>query len=116
MKSMLLELSNSFVVVEGIHDVSALRKLGIHAYTYEKVMRTSSGLPERALILTDNDRRGMEKAERLNGYLGEMGVSVDSTTGTRLLKMLNSTHVEDILKPVAQALEMEQNESKTRNW
>ncbi len=111
-ESMLSEMRKVYVVVEGKHDVAALKHLMVYAHTYEEAMRSGLPLPERVLIFTDNDRRGIEKAEKLSSFFTENGAIVDGTTGTRLLKILNSVHVEDILQPIAQVMEREKQKQK----
>ncbi len=102
------------VIVEGRHDVATLRQLQIHAQTYERVMRSGLPLPEHAILFMDNDRRGMEKAQRTGSLLKENGVKVDDFTGTRLLKILGVPHVEEILQPIKQAQEKATNRKATR--
>lgn len=114
LNGVLSTLSESFVVVEGRHDVAALRSLGIASHTYEQTMRSRARLPEIVHILTDGDRRGMEKAERLTSYLIERGVRPDLRTGTRLLKMVGAKHIEEIVQPVQQRLQTEDENNKTK--
>lgn len=104
-ESMLSEMRNANVVVEGIHDVAALEHLRIRAHTYEKAMRSGLPLPGHVILFMDDDRRGSERAERLGAFFAEKGFSVDEKTGTRLLRLLNTAHVEDMLQPLAHALE-----------
>ncbi len=102
----MLTLKSSFVIVEGKHDINALKHLGISAHTYESVMRSASMPTEKVVILMDLDRRGMEKAELASNALSSGNAPVDITTGRSFLKMLNTVHVEGILSPIQQLFEM----------
>lgn len=114
-ESIIAELQQQpLVVVEGRHDVETLRQLQIRAQTYERVMRSGLPLPERAALLTDNDRRGQQKAELAGSMLRENGVKVDDFTGTRLLKILGVPHVESILQPIREAQDRATNRKTTR--
>ncbi len=111
---LLSKMRSAYVIVEGRHDVAALHALGIDAHTYESTMRSFTMTCTSVLIFTDNDRRGREKAEKLSSFFAENGVAADTATGTRLLKILNSVHVEEILMPVVEATE-ENMAKKERN-
>ena len=114
-ESILSEMRNSYVVVEGRHDIAALEQLRIRANTYEKAMRSGLPLPEHVILFMDDDRRVAEKAERLGAHLAGNGASIDERSGTRLLRMLNTVHVQDMLQPISQALEIgEKTREKTR--
>ena len=102
---MMAELACSTVIVEGRHDVKALAGLGIAAVTEGSIAR--NGIPEgKVYLLTDNDRRGLERRERLYNKLLEMDkeIQIDTATGERLQKMLNITSIEQIRKPALDAV------------
>ena len=103
---MLLTFKSSFVIVEGKHDINALKQLGISAHTYESVMRSVYVPKEKVVILMDLDRRGIEKAELASNALSSVNLPVDITTGRSFLKMLNTVHVEGVLAPIEQLFEM----------
>ena len=105
-ESLLYQLKDSFVIVEGKHDVKALEFFGITAYTFEKIMRTVKFHESKAILLMDNDRRGIEKMELLSNKLSSEDVIIDNTTGRSLLKMLNAVHVEGIRAPIEQLFEI----------
>jgi 5S rRNA maturation endonuclease (ribonuclease M5) len=103
------ELREGVAVVEGKHDIKALRDLGISAFSYETVMRGRSGiLPgARLYILTDIDRRGVEKAEAAYAELSvaNASCSINRSKGVALLRMCNATSVEQIYRPVREIME-----------
>ncbi len=105
-ENMLLTFKSSFVIVEGKHDINALKQLGISAHTYESVMRSVYVPKEKVVILMDLDRRGIEKAELASNALSSVNLPVDITTGRSFLKMLNTVHVEGVLAPIEQLFEM----------
>ena len=102
---MMAELACSTVIVEGRHDVKALAKLGIPAVTEGSLVR-SAIIAGKVYLLMDNDRRGLERRERLYNRLLEMdkGISIDTTLGERLQKLLNITSIEQLCRPVQEAM------------
>ncbi len=104
---MLFRFKEGSVVVEGKHDAEALRKLGIASYTYECIMRGARPQQHNVFILTDADRRGLEKRERLLAVLSEEGYKADYRAGENMLSMLNSRCIEEIYSPAMQALDIE---------
>ena len=80
----------SAVIVEGIHDESALREAGVKSYM---IQFCSSGVPNFAfvdemvynykgmtvLILLDFDKEGTRMADRMSQELEERGVRVERT-------------------------------------
>ncbi len=109
LSTILFELKNGVVVVEGKHDVAVMERLGICTSTYERVMRGGLTVPEGAkvFILTDDDRRGSEKADAVSGFLsGSLGpCRLDRETGLRLLDLCNATSVEQVSKPIEKIME-----------
>ena len=102
---MIAELACSTVIVEGRHDVKALAKLGIAAVTEGSLVR--SAITEgKVYLLMDNDRRGFERRERLYNRLLEMdkSISIDTALGERLQKLLNITSIEQMCRPVQEAM------------
>ena len=97
------ELACSTVIVEGKHDVDALASLGIAAITEGSIARNN--INGRVCLLMDNDRRGIQRRERLYNKLLEMdkGIQIDVASGERLQKMLNITSIEQLCKPVREA-------------
>ncbi len=100
------ELASGTVIVEGKHDVKALASLGISAIPEGSISRRPITGKGRVYILMDDDRRGIQRKEALIGKLLEIDGSMDMDTviGTRLQRMLNITSVEQLCKPVAEAL------------
>ncbi len=102
---MLSKFKESGVIVEGRHDRLALAEIGVRSYTYESIIRGAEPDSEEAILLTDSDRRGMEKSEKLAQLLNEKGYKVDESTGRQFLRMLNVSCAEEILAPLAEMLE-----------
>jgi len=98
------ELACSTVIVEGKHDVDALASLGIAAITEGSIARNS--IEGKVCLLMDNDRRGIQRMERLYNRLLEMDkeILIDVTSGERLQKMLNITSIEQLCRPVREAI------------
>ena len=106
--SRLLErLSQGTVIVEGAHDLRALRPLGIDALTYSKLHSSLPGAKRPVYILTDDDRGGEEKKRKIVAMLLESdgGYAIDDSLGLRLLRMTNSTSVEQVRGPIEEAME-----------
>ena len=99
------ELARSTVIVEGKHDVDALASLGIAAITEGSIARNS--IDGKVFLLMDNDRRGMQRRERLYNKLLEMDkeIRIDVASGERLQKMLNITSIEQLCRPVREAMQ-----------
>ncbi len=98
------ELACSTVIVEGKHDVDALASLGIAAITEGSIARNR--IEGKICLLMDNDRRGIQRRERLYNRLLEMdkGIRIDIASGERLQKMLNITSIEQLCGPVREAM------------
>jgi len=91
------------IIVEGVQDVSALRRLGIH----KNVMALNRGISifsfaemiskrfDNAIVLTDWDRRGGQLARMLREALQANGVSVNDQYRTRIV-ILSKKEVKDI--------------------
>jgi 5S rRNA maturation endonuclease (ribonuclease M5) len=107
---LLEELRSGVVVVEGKHDIEVFRKLGIEALTYGTLMgdvdNVLEKLPEGCtiFIIMDDDKSGEFRTEQLKGKLLEKDLKFDEHLGERLLKALNLTSVEQILKPIEEIL------------
>jgi len=98
------ELSDQIpVIVEGVRDVAALRKLGItkNVTQFNKgksVFRFCEDLSKRsesAIILTDWDRRGGQLARMLKEGLAANGVKVNDKIRTQIV-ILSKKEVKDI--------------------
>ncbi len=102
-------LSDGLLLVEGKHDVKTLARLGFRSYTYNSFIKAAAYAPRqtKVFILGDRDRRGIEKSEIVAGMLCDLGFEVDTESGMRLLKILNSSSVEEIYAPMVQALNLE---------
>lgn len=107
--SILEELGQGSVVVEGKHDLAVLKALGLTAHAYGRIAKGMVRLnPRRKVYLfTDIDRRGMEKAEMLISALLSVdgGYTIDRNLAYRLLGMCNATSVEQISKPIQEIME-----------
>jgi len=100
-------LREGTVIVEGVHDIRTLKRLGIDALTYSQVC--ASALPDAlapVYILTDNDKGGEDKKRKLMALLLESDKPyvIDDALGKRLLKMTNSTSVEQVYGPIENAM------------
>lgn len=102
--SELQELSeNTPVIVEGLRDIAALRRMGItenvislakgsSIFTFsEKLARTA----DRAVILTDWDRKGGQLARMLREALMANGVTFNDKIRTKLV-ILSKKEIKDI--------------------
>jgi 5S rRNA maturation endonuclease (ribonuclease M5) len=104
---LLERLSQGTVVVEGIHDTRTLKSLGIDALTYSQLHKSLPGAARPVYILTDDDRGGEEKKRKIMAMLleSDKGYVTDDSLGKRLLKMTNSTSVEQVRGPIEEAME-----------
>ncbi|MCL5429878.1 MAG: hypothetical protein M1504_00180 [Candidatus Marsarchaeota archaeon] len=103
LENMLESLKEGVVVVEGIHDVAALKKLDIDAITYSKFMsgngHTEALYGDRTIyILMDADNGGEDKESKVLQLLDMMDTTMahDTELGKRLLKLLGITSIEQI--------------------
>jgi 5S rRNA maturation endonuclease (ribonuclease M5) len=91
------------IIVEGVQDVAALKRLGIH----KNVMALNRGMSifsfaemvsrrfDDAIVLTDWDRRGGQLARMLREALLANGVSVNNRYRTQIV-ILSKKEVKDI--------------------
>ena len=101
------KLRKGTVIAEGIHDVRALRLFGVDALTYPRFAARAKFMNfRRAYILTDCDRGGDEKRQKIISALLESqpGCIIDESLGRRMLHMLGVTSVEQIHGPVEELL------------
>ena len=108
--AILEKLRQGSVVVEGMHDVRTLAKLGIPAITYTSALSCHMPLGRDVYVMMDLDRRGREKAERLVSVLASHGYHTDESAGRRLLLMLHTVCVEEAYKPAIEAMGIEPKE------
>ena len=75
LKSLITQLNDCIVIVEGKRDVIALEKIGVntHVFTYEKFIRDNIR-GKNAVILTDYDREGEVKRNIISSLLIERGI------------------------------------------
>ena len=104
---MLEALRQGTTIVEGLHDVRALAHFGINAIPYSRLSAALPGISGRVYLLTDGDRGGEEKREKIRTLLLEHNSAylIDETLGKRMLRMLNATSVEQICGPIEEAME-----------
>ncbi|VVB76772.1 Uncharacterised protein [uncultured archaeon] len=100
-------LKNGTVIVEGKHDIRALRPLGIEALTYSQLYTSLPSASKTVYVLTDADKGGEEKKQKIMAMLLESGNGyvIDDSLGKRLLRTLNSTCVEQVLGPITEIME-----------
>ncbi len=110
LRKLLEELRSGVVVVEGKHDIEVLHKLNIDAMTYGSFMGNVNNILDKLpkdrtiFIIMDADKSGDFRTEQLKGKLLERNLQFDEHLGKRLLKALNSTSVEQLLKPIEEIL------------
>jgi len=101
--SVIEKLRKGTVIVEGKHDVKALSELGITCFTYDFAARNIGKIARssRVYLFFDNDKGGSQKAEKLSSLIESENkqCKVDFWTGASLLKLLNLTSIEQIVKP-----------------
>ena len=99
-------LSQGTVIVEGAHDTKALKLLGIDALTYSQLHKSLPSASRPVYIMTDDDRGGEEKKRKIVAMLLESDecYAMDDSLGRRLLKMTNSTSVEQVRGPIEEAI------------
>ncbi len=111
--------NGSLVVVEGEHDINALKKLGeeieglnlsgAEIKTYQAFMNDGIGKQyARIYLFMDGDKNGEEKTLKAMAFAGEkeQDARVDTGTGEKLRKMLGIKCVEEIMgSPIIRSLE-----------
>ncbi len=105
---MLGQFRSGIMVVEGAHDVSMFKSFGVHALTYYSVMTGEILVSKKSVyIVMDNDRGGIDKADKLISRITELDSSakIDVKTGPRFLKMIGVKAVEQSRKPLEDILE-----------
>ena len=116
-EELLEKLREGSVIVEGAHDVKVMAKLGVTAIPYSKVVSlhgTGVDLKKSVYLLTDSDRGGEEKKEKLKSALLTLdsGCKINEDIGRHLLKMLNATSVEQIYGPILRIIEEGEEEKR----
>ncbi len=98
-----LKASNKLVIVEGIKDRKALKKLGINNYIVVlsrkplfEIIEDISKITSEAVILTDFDKKGKELYGKLNSGLQRLGVKVDHYFRKWLQKNTKLSHIEGL--------------------
>jgi 5S rRNA maturation endonuclease (ribonuclease M5) len=76
LKTLITQLNNCIVIVEGKRDVIALDKIGVrtNVFTYEKFIRDKKIKEKNAVILTDFDKQGEVKKEIISSVLMERDI------------------------------------------
>ena len=111
--------SAAVIIVEGKHDVTSLRNLGIHG----KIMPlggqpllnfadTLACSTDSVIILTDWDRRGNELAQRITQYLQPHNVTVNTSLRDRLKKLVQKD-IKDVQGLGRHLTRLQQSTTKT---
>jgi 5S rRNA maturation endonuclease (ribonuclease M5) len=111
-----MQQDNTVVIVEGQHDISALRevveylsskgkieKKEVYAVTFDRLLHNNLEINgQRIIIAMDGDRRGEEKKEQAIALIRERypQSTIDESTGRRLLKILGTNCIEGIVGPI----------------
>lgn len=103
-------LANGTVVVEGKHDIEALRELGVEAVAYGAVEcgRITPDPEKTVYIAMDMDKGGEQKASRLVSRLLSVrkNYTINLDLPRSMLKMLNAKSVEQICGPARELIEV----------
>ncbi len=102
-------------IVEGVHDlyalyyVSELLDISIKAMTYDNFMKNGieSECPARVFVFTDEDYGGRIKQNSIVQKLDSMysEIRYDTVTGKRILDLLGVKCVEQVKKPLKNAMD-----------
>jgi 5S rRNA maturation endonuclease (ribonuclease M5) len=111
---MLEALRQGTVVVEGMHDVRTLERLGVASVAYSKLATSLPDVSKTVYVLTDDDRGGEEKKRKIMAILLESDkrYAIDDVLGRRLLRMLNSTSVEQVYGPIEEVMGRRENKKR----
>ncbi len=100
-----LKSSNKLIIVEGIKDKRALKKLAVNNYIVVlskkpifAVIEDISKITKDVVILTDFDKKGKELYGKLNSGLQRLGVKVDHYFREWLQRNTKLSHIEGIAK------------------
>ncbi|MCL4329172.1 MAG: toprim domain-containing protein [Candidatus Thermoplasmatota archaeon] len=101
------------IVVEGIRDVSTLRKLEfsgriIPLNNGKSLMNFSEGLSREfreVILLTDFDRKGVRLKKEISRYLESLGTSVDVKLWGALMGLMPIRSIEELPWAVEKSLE-----------
>ena len=95
---------DAIIIIEGKKDLNALKPLiqadfFVLSSTKESLYEKAEQLAQKwkkAILLLDADEKGKELTKKMTTYLQRNGVKVDSSTGKRLLSLLNIRTVESL--------------------
>ncbi|MDE1874252.1 MAG: hypothetical protein KGI04_04010 [Candidatus Micrarchaeota archaeon] len=106
------------VVVEGNHDVSALRKLNIEAVTVTQLPGLRLGIAPRIFFVSMDVHDGAEKERTAISLISERYPSsiINVTAGKRLQKGVGATSMEEIVGPIAEIRRKANGDRNEINW
>ncbi|MEM4255567.1 MAG: hypothetical protein QXR53_04555 [Candidatus Norongarragalinales archaeon] len=104
-EKMLRSMEGETFLVEGKHDVRALRALGVRARLVQAngpPQAIAERIPARKVfLLLDFDREGLRKQRFFKTFLEEQGFSVDAVFARKLRRALGFARVEEIERKYA---------------
>ncbi len=97
LERLITDLNDRIVVVEGKRDVRALERIGVRAnvIAFSEVGKME-GADSKAVILTDYDRAGDEKAKQVEAMLINKGIAVDYELRERFRRMFGALTIEEV--------------------
>jgi 5S rRNA maturation endonuclease (ribonuclease M5) len=98
LKTLITQLNNCIVIVEGKRDVIALNKIGVrtNVFTYEKFIRDKEIKGKKAVILTDFDRGGETKKNIISSVLIERDIIENDELRRKFKQILGIKTIEDV--------------------
>jgi len=106
-EKLLHSLDGKVLLVEGKHDVAALKALGVKAHfvsangTPLSIAKRLEETGKKVFLMLDFDKEGLRKQSFFKAFLEEQGFSVDGVLARKLRGALGFTSVEEIERKYA---------------
>ncbi|MBS3070190.1 hypothetical protein J4220_01650 [Candidatus Micrarchaeota archaeon] len=108
LEKMFSSAESKVLLVEGKHDIAALRAVGVDARfvtandTPERIAARLARTGEsRVFLLLDFDREGLRKQQFFKAFLEEQGFSVETGFARKMRSLLGFTHAEEVERKYA---------------
>ncbi len=98
LETLITQLNDCIVIVEGKRDVIALDKIGVrtNVLAFEKFVREKEIKQKDAVILTDFDREGEVKKELISSVLIERGIREHDELRRKFKLIFGVKTIEDV--------------------
>lgn len=98
LKTLITQLNNNIVIVEGKRDVIALDRIGVRSnvLTYDKFIRKKDIKNKKAVILTDYDEQGEIKKKIISSILIEHNIIENEELRRKFKQIFGVKTIEEV--------------------